>query len=236
MAVDALIIKNLVFGWDSSDETVRIDELKVSTGEKVFIHGPSGSGKTTFLGLIGGVLNPRSGEIRVLGENIAEMKSSVRDRFRADHIGYVFQMFNLLPFLSVAENIKMGVEFSRARKRKLENSPNGMDREVSRLLLSLDLDPSQILVKKVSDLSVGQQQRVAVARALVGQPEMIIADEPTSALDANTCDQFMELLIQECARAGSTLIFVSHDRQLEKRFDRAISLGDLNRPESRVKK
>ncbi|MFO1352638.1 MAG: ATP-binding cassette domain-containing protein [Gammaproteobacteria bacterium] len=205
---------------------MEIPQFVVQSTEKVFIKGPSGSGKTTLLGLLGGVLDAQGGEVRVLGQALADLRGGARDAFRVDHIGFIFQLFNLLPYLSVVDNVLLPCRFSARRKnRALQRSATLMD-EARRLLADLGL-AGAVLSAPVTALSVGQQQRVAVARALIGSPEIVIADEPTSALDADTREAFIRLLFQECREAGSALIFVSHDGALAPYFDRALAMADI---------
>jgi putative ABC transport system ATP-binding protein len=208
---------------------VDIPEFSIQKGERLFIKGESGSGKTTLLSLLGGINLPDAGLIKILGTDIAQLKQSRRDQFRADHIGFVFQLFNLIPYLSVIENITLACEFSSRRKAKVLLKSNTLEDEAYRLLSYLQLQDRSLLRKPVSDLSVGQQQRVAAARALIGSPELIIADEPTSALDADTRAHFLSLLLSECKHSGSTILFVSHDPSLESMFDRSIHLSKLNK-------
>lgn len=231
-----LYVENLRFRWPSGHrDIVDIPELSIQKGERVFIKGDSGSGKTTLLSLIGGINRPNSGRINILGTDIGELKQSNRDQFRADHIGFIFQLFNLIPYLSVIENITLACEFSSRRKAKALIKSRSIEEEAYRLLSHLQLGNRGLLTKPVSDLSVGQQQRVAVARALIGSPELIIADEPSSALDTNTREHFISLLLSECEHSGSTLLFVSHDEGLEKSFDRCIHLSQLNKVDKRSK-
>ena len=171
------------------------------------------------LSILSGVALPQSGEIHLLGHHIEKMRAAQRDQFRADHIGYIFQMFNLIPFLSVLENVTLPLRFSQKRAERVEDA----QAEAQRLLGHLGM--ADFMQRKVIDLSVGQQQRVAAARALIGSPEIILADEPTSALDKKNSEAFVELLFQECADAGSTLVFVSHDPDLAGHFDRSFLLG-----------
>ena len=222
-------IAQLQYGWrDNLPLVLNIDRLSIQRGERVFIKGASGSGKTTLLSLLAGVLSPRQGQLQVLGQDLPQMKPSARDSFRADHIGFVFQMFNLLPYLSVLENVTLPLLFSHNRRQRLTDP----ETEARRLLDHLDLSDPNLLARPVAELSVGQQQRVAAARALIGSPEILIADEPTSALDADRREAFIQLLINECNSSNITLIFVSHDQSLQRYFDRSISLGDINRANS----
>ncbi len=202
-----------------------IPELSLERGTRAFLFGPSGSGKTTLLGVLAGVLEATEGEIRVLGEDLASLSGARRDAFRAEHIGYVFQMFNLIPYLSVLDNIALPVRMHAGRRARLD----GKGVKETAALLAEHLQIGNLLDNQVTELSVGQQQRVAACRALIGAPELIVADEPTSSLDFDRREAFLDLLFQECERAGATLVFVSHDRTLEGKFSRTISLPDINK-------
>jgi putative ABC transport system ATP-binding protein len=219
-------IQDLEFSYPGQSPVLKIREIAIKKGEKVFIYGPSGTGKTTLLGLLAGVLVAQKGSVRLLEneKSLEEMTASERDHFRGNHIGYVFQMFNLIPYLNVRENIMLSAHLSSVRGKKLEKL--SIRSEAERLAKELGLE--SLLGKQVTELSVGQQQRVAVARALLGAPEIIIADEPTSALDYDHREKFLNLLFKECAQTKSTVLFVSHDRQLEPLFDRCISLQEIN--------
>lgn len=205
-----------------------LDALAVNKGERVFIEGPSGSGKSTLLSLLAGVSVPQQGELRILGRRLDKLGSVQRDHFRAQHIGYIFQMFNLIPYLSMVDNVVLPCRFSKVRHDKaLQRSPS-LEVEAIRLLDHLDMAHADLLHRSVTALSVGQQQRVAAARALMGSPELLIADEPTSSLDADHREAFVRLLFQESEQANTTLVFVSHDASLEHLFDRTIRLAELN--------
>lgn len=204
-------------------DVLKIKDLHINPEEKVFIHGPSGSGKSTLLNLLAGVLSPLAGEVKILGHSLREINQSQRDRLRGDHIGYIFQSFNLIPYLTIAENISLPCRVSSVRRSRLQKS---IEDEIQTYAHFLGIE--KFLNKKVTDLSVGQQQRVAVARALIGNPEIIIADEPTSSLDSDMVDKFMELILHEHQAKKFTLVFVSHDQRLQKYFDRLISLRDIN--------
>jgi len=225
----AVELADLRFAWPGqAHPCVEIAAFSVARGESVFLHGDSGSGKSTLLALLGGVLVPQAGSVRVLGTELTQLSAGGRDRFRVDHTGFVFQQFNLIPYLSMQENVLLPCRFSvRRRQRALERSPTLGD-ECRRLLAELDLAPS-LWQRPVTQLSVGQQQRVAAARALIGEPELVIADEPTSALDATRQAAFLDLLARECRQAGATLIFVSHDRRLAAHCDRSLAMADLQR-------
>jgi putative ABC transport system ATP-binding protein len=210
-------------------EILVLEDVAVGRGERLFIEGPSGSGKSTLLGLLAGVTVAQAGSVQVLGQALEGLSGAARDRFRADHIGYIFQQFNLIPYLGIVDNVLLPCRFSALRReRALARSPD-LRAEAKRLLGHLDLADPELLREPVTSLSVGQQQRVAAARALMGAPELVIADEPTSSLDADRRRTFVQLLFDECAMRGATLVFVSHDASLEPLFDRTLKLAEANR-------
>lgn len=229
MAVpDALHIADMAFRWPGQPAPcLDIAAFRVGAGERVFLHGPSGSGKSTLLGLIGGIALPERGRIEVLGEALSALSARRRDQLRADRIGFLFQQFNLLPWLSALDNVLLACTFS-ARRAARAAAASSARAEAERLLTHLDLEPAS-WNRRASQLSVGQQQRVAAARALIGGPDLVIADEPTSALDAERQQAFIDLLLRETAAAGAALVFVSHDHRLAARFDRDVALADINR-------
>jgi len=222
-------IADLSFAWKRGAQPVlNIASLQVNRGERVFLRGPSGSGKSTLLNLLAGVATPQSGVLKVLGQDMNALGSAQRDHFRAHHIGFIFQMFNLIPYLSVVENVTLPCRFSSKRKHKVLAQADSLEQEAIRLLDHLDMADADVLHKPVNELSVGQQQRVAAARALIGAPELVIADEPTSSLDADRRTAFIDLLFRECDSANATLIFVSHDNSLQAPFQRTIEFDRLN--------
>ena len=190
------------------------------------MQGSSGSGKSSLLNIVTGINQCSKGKISLLDNDISNWSTAKKDSFRADNIGVIFQQFNLLPYLSIAENVKLPCWISKKRKINVSQK-GGQEREAYRMLCQLGID-SQDHHRPISKLSVGQQQRVAAARALIGNPEIIVADEPTSALDYDAREAFMQLLITEVDKQGSTLLFVSHDPTLAHYFDRVIDLPSLN--------
>lgn len=212
----AIEIKNLEFSYQDH-QVLKISELNVQDGEIVFLYGPSGSGKSTLLELLAGVLQASSGELKINSKDLARLSLAELDQFRAENIGYIFQSFNLIPYLSVLENISLPFLF---QKQNLDEA------ELKLLLKNLGL--VDYLHKPVSQLSVGQQQRVAVARALIKKPKLILADEPTSALDYNHRENFLKVLFDLCKTHKTTVVFVSHDLTIQKLFDRSISLTEIN--------
>jgi len=224
----AIDIEGLAFAWSEDRPVLDVPRFAMRRGESVFLRGPSGSGKSTLLGIVSGVLAPGRGRVSVLGADLGTLSGARRDAYRAAHIGLVFQMFNLLPYLSVLDNVLLPARFSAARRARARPDPISESR---RLLGELGIPAAAITGRSVTELSIGQQQRVAVARALLGRPELVIADEPTSALDSDTRDAFLRLLMAECAAAGAALLFVSHDTALGALFDRRLSITEINRAE-----
>ncbi|AFY00744.1 ABC transporter ATP-binding protein [Bdellovibrio bacteriovorus] len=223
---DLITIRDLSYTYEGQkNPTLHVPEFTVKKGEELFLYGPSGTGKTTLLEILAGVLRPTSGTVQILGRDFLKMSDSERDSFRAEHMGYVFQSFNLIPYLSVRENIELPLHLSPARKARL----GSVDTEMVIRALCGNLGISELLEKAVTELSVGQQQRVAVARALLGKPDLLLADEPTSALDADHREKFLKLLFELAELYGTTVVFVSHDRSIEKLFTRSISLESINK-------
>lgn len=218
-------LQDVRFTWpDAPKPTLDIPALNVKRGEHVFIKGPSGCGKSTLLSLFTGIASCDTGVLKVLDTELASLSQTQRDRFRADNIGYIFQQFNLLPYLSVIDNVVLPCHFSKKRKQGVDTD---LQTEAKRLLKRLHL-PDELLNKPVIELSIGQQQRVAAARAIIGKPQLIIADEPTSALDYANRAAFIELLMEQAKEADATLVFVSHDPTLEKLFEKGLNLQDIN--------
>ncbi|MBS0232710.1 MAG: ABC transporter ATP-binding protein [Proteobacteria bacterium] len=225
--LDAVSFANVSYSWPGrSPFTLTIPGFHLSGGEKLLLLGPSGSGKSTFLSLLAGIVVPDQGRIAVDETDMAELSGAARDRFRVDHFGIIFQMFNLLPYGSLIDNVLLPLRFSRGRREKvLREGP--LEDVAKRLLLSLGLDETVIATSRAASLSVGQQQRVAAARALIGAPKIIVADEPTSALDRNTEGAFLKLLFAQSEGADASVIMVSHDEGLARHFDRVVRLQDI---------
>lgn len=224
--MSTISIENLRYTWPGSDlPALDIAGFRIDQAETVFLRGASGSGKSTLLGLLAGTLTAQSGSLQILGTELASLSPRKRDRFRADHIGIVFQQFNLIPFLTVAGNLRLAARFSGNGRRDIGE-------QSAHLLESLNLDPA-LLQRRADRLSVGQQQRVAIARALINEPELLLADEPTSALDADARDAFMSLLMSIRSISNCTMIFASHDRSLAKYFDTEVELATLNAAQAR---
>jgi len=216
-------IRGLSYRWPGRGGfTLAVPELTLTRGETVLLLGESGSGKSTLLSLICGALEPNSGQIEIDGENIVSMRPAARDRFRAEKIGVIFQQLNLLSFGRVIDNISLPLHFAPLRRKRAGRAPE----TAKKLMLDLGL-PAEMLNERASTLSVGQQQRVAVARALIGAPPLVVADEPTSALDAATQSTFLSLLFHQVRTNHSALLMVSHDERLVPHFDRAIHMADI---------
>jgi putative ABC transport system ATP-binding protein len=190
---------------------LRIGSMDIPSGSHIGIHGESGSGKTSLLHLISGLLTPSSGSVMVQGQAVSEMGEAARDHFRASHIGYVFQTFNLLDGFSALENVMLAQVFNRGRSNR---------EQAMSMLTRVGL--TDRAASRPSELSVGQQQRVCIARALVNDPPIVLADEPTGSLDPETAVTIMELL-QEAA-SGKTLLMVTHDRSMLNRFEHTLDM------------
>lgn len=218
----AIDIQNLCFSYDKNSSTniLEIEHWQVNAGERVFVHGPSGSGKSTLLNLLAGVLKPQRGKISVCGQELHNMSGRQRDAFRALHVGLVFQQFNLIPYLTVRDNIRLVRHHTYALSR--------LDEAILNLFDGLQLAP-QLINRRADALSVGQQQRVAIARALINQPELLIVDEPTSALDMAARDSFMQLLLALPGADDRTLVFVSHDPGLADYFLLKVEMQQISK-------
>lgn len=209
----------LEYGYQDGKKIV-FPEIEIERGQRLLIRGFSGCGKTTLLSLIAGALQLQVGDIKFDNHEYSSMSSLLLDKLRADHIGYIFQTLNLIPFLSVSENIGLGIRFSQTRKSRVTN----LNQEINRLLDSLGLD-KEVLNTPVNRLSVGQQQRVAAARALLGKPDLILADEPTSALDSDTTKKFLNEVMETFDSSKQAIIMVSHDASIAPYFDSVIDLN-----------
>ncbi len=228
VAAPVLRAEQLRFAWPgSAAPVIDIEEFAVASGEAVFLHGPSGCGKSTLLSLLAGVLVADAGRVMLLGHDWSELSGSQRDRSRVAHVGYIFQQFNLLPYLSVIDNVLLPCRFSA--RRCANAAQDGTPREqAERLLARMGLERG-LWQRQALQLSVGQQQRVAAARALIGHPELVIADEPTSALDEDRREAFLDTLLSACQANHSALVFVSHDQRIAQRFRRHVLLPEINR-------
>ena len=220
----ALSLSDLRFAWPgSAGFGLEVSAFSLPKGERTLLLGASGSGKSTLLSLICGISAPDAGSVEVDGTDIAQLSRRRRDRFRAENIGIVFQQFNLLPYATALDNALLPLRFAPTRRAKV-----GDERaEALRLAAALGLDVGQMTQGGAGSLSVGQQQRVAVVRALIGAPALIVADEPTSALDASAQAAFVDTLFTHVEAAGASLLMVSHDERLADRFDRTVRIEDI---------
>lgn len=221
-----LEIQNLTHAYQAGTPILNVEEFRVAKGEMLFLHGPSGSGKTTLLSLVTGVLPVQAGHVSVLGQPMSGVSAAQRDALRASRMGYIFQVFNLLPFMSVLENILLPLQMSRVKAARFADSEaakNGARTLAERLGIA------HLLNRRADELSVGQQQRVAAARALIGSPELIVADEPTSALDADLRESFVKVLFEQARIQNCGVLFVSHDKSLMPMFDRSVALAEINK-------
>ena len=196
---------------------VDVPEFALAEKDQVALSGESGSGKTTFLNLIAGILKPDSGSIKLAGQEMSALSESQRDRLRATSIGYIFQTFNLLQGYTCLENVLLGMSFGP-----------GADREFAKKLLER-VGLGNRLKHYPRQLSTGQQQRVAVARALANRPKLVLADEPTGNLDHRNAGEALDLIREACRENGAALLLVSHDREVLGRFEQAHSLERINR-------
>jgi putative ABC transport system ATP-binding protein len=222
---DILRMRDVGFAFPSNDHfAIHIAAFSLAAGERVLLLGPSGSGKSTTLNLLSGVLRPEQGEITFAAQDLCALSSRQLDRFRGEHIGLIHQTFNLIPWLSAAQNIALGLAFATQRKARLRGS---VETEVTDLMNALGLPAELYADQMAAQLSIGQQQRVGAARALIGRPELILADEPTSALDPDTTADFMQLLTGSLDPERQALIMVSHDHRLADHFTRTIYMADF---------
>ncbi len=194
--------------------------LTFNTGEFTAIIGKSGSGKTTLLNLITGIDDSTTGEININDINLNSLSESKKALFRGKNIGIIFQFFQLMPTISVLDNILLPMDFSNTIPE------NQKEKRATKLLKTVGIP--EHASKLPSELSGGEQQRVAIARAMANDPDIIIADEPTSALDSNHKASFVKMLFDECEKENITLVFVSHDESLKSYFQRCIKLGSIN--------
>tara|TARA_Y100001978_G_scaffold201783_1_gene220966 strand:- start:131 stop:829 length:699 start_codon:yes stop_codon:yes gene_type:complete len=217
----AVHLSDVGFAFEQGEERVLdIPSWEIARSERVFLQGESGSGKSTLLSLLSGMFVPSSGQVSVLGTAVSSLSTRERDRFRAGNIGFVFQQFNLIPYLSVLDNILLAARFA-------ETTGVSARARAEELLIKVNLGV-ELHDRPAGQLSIGQQQRVAIVRALINSPELLLVDEPTSALDHRNRDSFLELLTEILSESGCAMVFVSHDPEIGKYFDSKLTMHDLN--------
>lgn len=215
-----ILLEGVRFAYPGGAFELRIPRLEIEAGRRVAIIGPSGSGKTTLVQLIAGLRAPQAGRVRVGDFEPSAAGDAARRRFRATHIGFVFQEFELLEYLSVRDNILLPYRITRALRRTAE-----VDANCERLARAVGV--ADKLRRLPRTLSQGERQRVAIARALIAEPPLVAADEPTGNLDPATADAVLDLLLGEVRQRGATLLMVTHNHALLDRFDRVIDVTRL---------
>ncbi len=215
-----IALTNILFQYQNSDFRLKLNELSIKSGTKTAVIGPSGFGKTTLLNLISGIYLPQHGSIVVQNKTVNELSDSERRTFRLINFGFVFQDFKLLDYLTVMDNILLPCRINRVLKLSAKMKQNA--RQISSLLQIEDK-----LHKYPEKLSQGERQRVAICRALLNDPPIILADEPTGNLDPENKNRIMRILFDYVNEKKSTLITVTHDHELLKGFDRIIDFKDI---------
>lgn len=222
-SVPTLSVTGLSHQWPGQHQPLlNVPTLALAPGETVFLHGPSGCGKSTLLALLAGVLPLQQGQVLWQGQP----RPQGLDAWRGQHLGLVFQQFNLLPYLSALDNVLLPCRLSAPRFQQAQATAGSAAAQARELLRGMDL-PAALHTRPAAQLSIGQQQRVAAARALIGGPALVLADEPTSALDETTRDLFMHTWLNQAREAGSAMLFVSHDLRLAAHFQRQLTWQDL---------
>jgi putative ABC transport system ATP-binding protein len=218
----SLLLENVKKSYREPDGStlpiLDIERFEIKDREQVVLIGESGSGKSTLLNVISGITTADSGKVTIAGTEIASMPEVVRDRFRAERIGFVFQTFNLLPAFSALENVLLGMSFSRKKA----------SRERAKELLAL-VGLEHRLQHRPKQMSVGEQQRVAVARALANQPKLLLADEPTANVDVSNQETILKLLREACTQHEIAMLLVTHSREVASQFERVETLSDFNK-------
>lgn len=223
----ALRLEGVRYAWPGQVQGLAIDRLELARGQSLFVGGPSGVGKSTLLGLLSGVLLPDAGACWVLGEPLHQRSARARDAFRGEHLGVIFQQFNLLPYLSLWDNVLLPTRLYASRAKAAERLAGSARAQAESLLSGLGL-AATLWQQPAHRLSVGQQQRAAVARALMGDPALVLADEPTSALDEVNRQAFLEVLLRLGRSQSASVVMVSHDHRMAQHFDQQLWLGDAS--------
>jgi putative ABC transport system ATP-binding protein len=223
MSTPVIQISQLTHAWPGQRPLFLIEALTVEQGKHLFIQGPSGCGKSTLLSLLAGVQAVQSGHCHVLGRDMTRLSAIERDRLRGEHMGVVFQQFNLLNYLDVKANVLVPTTMFTSRANAATQSWGSPLKQAMALSQQLGLG-EKLWHQPVHQLSVGQQQRVAAVRALMGAPQLIIADEPTSALDDAMQMEFLDLLLSTAERQNTSVVMVSHNARLAPRFDQVFEM------------
>ncbi len=221
-------IENLRFSWPRSSFSLQIESLSIGAGEKLAIIGPSGSGKTTLLNLVAGIEIANEGSVNVLETELKRLGDSERRDFRCSNIGFVFQQFELLDYLNVCDNISL--PFSINQTLAAEKPELGSDESILKLAEAMGIGDK--LHRHPQKLSQGEKQRVAICRALVAKPKLILADEPTGNLDPTNKHRTLDLLFDQADKNGQTLIVVTHDMSIVDGFDRTIDFSQYHSSEA----
>ena len=220
-----LEIEKLKFNWGKKNSfNLNISKLVIKNNQKVVLLGESGSGKSTLLNLISGIVSPNIGKILINGIQITSLSARKKDSFRNNNLGVIFQKFNIIHYLSPISNILLPCYFSSIKK----NTIDFYKHRAVNLGKSLGIEKNILFQKNSTDLSVGQQQRVAIIRALINYPKIILADEPTSSLDKKNKNKFLKLLFNICKQEKTALLMVTHDNSITKYFDKTIILENIN--------
>ena len=224
----AIDIKNLKLAFDGHN-CIDIPSLQIHNGDAVMLFGENGSGKTTLMKLLSGLLEPDSGSVHILGRNLTNMKRREKDHFRADQVGYIFQSLHLMPYLTALENILLPCGFSSRKKQIVDGAELSREYEAYQLMARLKLEDPSRLRHKTEQLSKGLQQRIAVARALIGNPSLILADEPASTMGSYSQRLVYELLIEHARETNATLICITHNKEANPLFEHHLNMKDINR-------
>lgn len=218
------LIKRYTAPGGEAHTVLDVPEFILEAGQQVALRGASGTGKTTFLNCIAGILRPDQGDIELAGQNIAVASEGQRDQLRAQHIGYIFQTFNLLQGYTCLENVLLGMSFS------------GQANTQAAAVILKRVGLSDRMDYQPSELSVGQQQRVAVARALANRPQLVLADEPTGNLDPQNAREALQLIREVCKENQAALLLVSHDQAVLDQFKDSLDLAEINQAAKEVAK
>lgn len=215
-------IRNLEFAYESLEFRIHVEKLMIADGERVAWTGPSGSGKTTLLQLVAGNLRPSAGDIISCGQNISELSDTARRNFRIANVGLVFQEFELLDYLSVLDNILLAYHINRSLSLTF-------DIRMRAQKLAATLGIAHLVSRRPARLSQGERQRVAVCRALITNPKLVLADEPIANLDSDNADRVLKAFDSHVQESNATLVVATHDQTILSRFDRTVDIAAYRR-------